>query len=32
VDESGIVRSVWIGAQTDREQEMRDQLVALFDS
>lgn len=32
VDEAGIVRSVWIGAQTDREQEMRDQLLALFDS
>jgi thiol-disulfide isomerase/thioredoxin len=32
VDDTGIVRSVWIGAQTDREQEMRDKLVALFDS
>ena len=32
VDESGLVKSVWIGAQTDREQEMRDKLVALFDS
>jgi thiol-disulfide isomerase/thioredoxin len=32
VDESGIVRSVWIGAQTDKEQEMRDKLLPLFDS
>ena len=32
VDDSGIVKSVWIGAQTAREQEMRDKLVALFDS
>lgn len=32
VDGSGIVRNVWIGAQTEREQEMRDKLVALFDS
>ncbi|HYV10633.1 MAG TPA: redoxin domain-containing protein [Pyrinomonadaceae bacterium] len=32
VDGGGIVRSVWIGAQTDREQEMRDKLLALFDS
>ena len=32
VDDSGIVKSVWIGAQTEREQEMRDKLVALFDS
>lgn len=32
VDETGIAKSVWIGAQTDREQEMRDRLVALFDS
>ena len=32
VDKRGIVRSVWIGAQTEKEQEMRDTLVALFDS
>jgi thiol-disulfide isomerase/thioredoxin len=32
VDESGIAKSVWIGAQTGREQEMRDKLVALFES
>jgi len=32
VDNSGIARSVWIGAQTEREQEMHDKLVALFDS
>jgi len=32
VDESGIVKSVWIGAQTEREKEMRDTLVQLFDS
>ena len=32
VDDGGIVRSVWIGAQADREREMRDKLVALFDS
>lgn len=32
VDKSGIVKSVWIGAQTEKEQEMRDTLVALFDS
>jgi|SRR5690348_3921962 len=32
VDEAGIVRSAWFGAQTGREQEMHDKLVALFDS
>ena len=32
VDNSGMVKSVWIGAQTAREQEMRDKLVALYDS
>jgi thiol-disulfide isomerase/thioredoxin len=32
VDNSGTARSVWIGAQTEREQEMHDKLVALFDS
>ena len=32
VDQNGIVKSVWIGAQTDREKEMRDTLVHLFDS
>ena len=32
VDHEGIVRSAWIGAQPDREKEMRDKLVALFDS
>jgi thiol-disulfide isomerase/thioredoxin len=32
VDNSGIVKNVWIGAQTAREQEMRDKLAALFDS
>jgi len=32
VDESGIVKSVWIGAQTAKEQEMHNKLLALFDS
>lgn len=32
VDEGGIVKSVWIGAQGKREKEMRDTLVQLFDS
>ena len=32
VDNSGVVKSVWIGAQTAREQEMRDKLAGLFDS
>jgi hypothetical protein len=32
VDEGGIVKSVWIGAQTDRAHEMRDKLLSLFDS
>jgi hypothetical protein len=32
VDNNGIAKSVWIGAQTAREQEMRDKLLALFDS
>ena len=32
VDEGGIVRSVWIGAQTGREREMRDKLLTLFAS
>lgn len=32
VDENGIVKSVWIGAQTEKEEEMRNRLVALFDS
>jgi len=32
VDQNGIARSVWIGAQTEREKEMRDTLVELFDS
>ncbi len=32
VDMNGIVKSVWIGAQTEREKEMRDTLVQLFDS
>lgn len=32
VDHEGIIRSAWIGAQPEREEEMRDQLVALFDS
>jgi peroxiredoxin len=31
VDSQGIVRSVWFGAQTEREKEMRDKLVELFD-
>jgi AhpC/TSA family. len=31
VDDAGIVRSAWFGAQPDREKEMRDKLVALFD-
>lgn len=32
VDQNGTVKSVWIGAQTEREKEMRDTLVQLFDS
>ena len=32
VDKNGIVKSVWVGAQTEREKEMRDTLVQLFDS
>jgi len=32
VDGNGIVKSVWIGAQTDREKEMRDTLVQLFET
>ena len=32
VDRTGIVKSVWVGAQREHEQEMRDKLVALFDS
>jgi peroxiredoxin len=32
VDKDGIVRSAWFGAQTEREQEMRDKLVGLFDA
>ena len=32
VDNQGIVRSAWFGAQTDREKEMRDKLVELFDA
>jgi len=31
VDGHGIVRSVWFGAAPDREKEMRDKLVKLFD-
>ena len=31
VDENGIINSVWIGAQTEREKQMRDTLVQLFD-
>lgn len=31
VDHQGIVRSVWIGAVPGQEQQMRDELVALFD-
>lgn len=31
VDDGGIVRSAWFGAQPDREKEMHDKLVALFD-
>ncbi len=31
VDSRGIVRTVWFGAPRDRETEMRDQLVKLFD-
>lgn len=31
VDDGGIVRSVWFGSQPDREKEMHDKLVALFD-
>jgi hypothetical protein len=32
VDQNGIAKSVWIGAQAEREKEMRDTLVQLFDS
>lgn len=32
VDQNGIVKSVWIGAQTEREKEMHDMLIRLFDS
>jgi AhpC/TSA family protein len=32
VDQSGIVKSMWLGAQTNREKEMHDKLVELFDS
>jgi len=32
VDKNGIVKNVWIGAQTEREKEMLDTLVQLFDS
>lgn len=32
VDKNGIVKSVWIGAQSEREEEMRETLVKLFDS
>ncbi|MGZ8844407.1 MAG: peroxiredoxin family protein [Pyrinomonadaceae bacterium] len=32
VDRQGIVRSVWFGAAREREKEMRDQLVELFDA
>jgi peroxiredoxin len=32
VDNHGIVRSAWFGAQPDREKEMRDKLVALFEA
>jgi peroxiredoxin len=32
VDSQGIVRSTWFGAAPEREQEMRDKLVQLFDA
>jgi peroxiredoxin len=32
VDSQGIVRSVWFGAAPDREKEMRDKLVKLFEA
>ena len=32
VDRQGIVRNVWFGAAREREKEMRDQLVELFDA
>jgi hypothetical protein len=32
VDHQGIVRSAWFGAAPDREKEMRDKLVQLFDA
>ena len=32
VDRQGTVKSVWIGADPGREKEMRDELIALFDS
>lgn len=32
VDQNGVAKSVWIGAQSQNQQEMRDKLIALFDS
>ena len=32
VDNRGIVKSVWFGAEPGREKELRDELVALFDA
>jgi hypothetical protein len=32
VDNQGIVRSAWFGAQSEREKEMRDKLIELFDA
>jgi peroxiredoxin len=32
VDNQGIVKSVWFGAEPGREKEMRDELISLFDS
>jgi peroxiredoxin len=32
VDHQGIVRSVWFGAAPEREKEMRDKLIQLFDA
>ena len=32
VDDGGIVRSAWFGAAAEREKEMRDKLVELFDA
>jgi len=32
IDDGGVVKSAWFGAAPDQEKEMRDKLIALFDS